>query len=494
MVLLHAFIAWGHSGSYKKNLSGPNLSFQDSIEWADYYYNIHRYKKAIPLYKKNLSDSAIKNTRILKKLALCEASLNNPQESVDYIHDYLLIEFNPSFLLNEDFSSIRNSKEFQLISEKVLPKISLWPVFYFFIAVIGIYIVMVLMGNRKIGLESRILVSLFVFIHSLFMLNLSVNLSNYVFEFPHTYLMSTWSSFLYGPLLFLYFKRISHRRRLNHIDYLHLLPTLLLTLFLLEEVYLKTGQSKIILMLNRIRYGLLPGDSEKLILIVVLKTISLAIYGLFVFKILKTINRANSNSKTTRWLGNIYYIHIAYVSTYIIYGISIILGSNSGVFYHTPILMMAAMVVYIGYAANVQPGVFSGQYEYINKLFTKYSKSGLTASLSEELRSELARLFAEEKLYRKSDINLDFVALKLNTSRHNTSQIINEHFNMGFHEYVNKHRIEEAKELLANTENLNIIDVAYEVGYNNKVTFNKAFKKETQLTPSQFLNENKFDN
>ena len=36
--------------------------------------------------------------------------------------------------------------------------------------------------------------------------------------------------------------------------------------------------------------------------------------------------------------------------------------------------------------------------------------------------------------------------------------------------------------------NLNIIDVAYEIGYNNKVTFNKAFKKETSLTPSEFIN------
>ena len=59
---------------------------------------------------------------------------------------------------------------------------------------------------------------------------------------------------------------------------------------------------------------------------------------------------------------------------------------------------------------------------------------------------------------------------------------------MGFHELINKYRIEEAKKILHNDEqkNLNIIDIAYEVGYNNKVTFNKAFKKDTQLTPSQY--------
>jgi YesN/AraC family two-component response regulator len=79
------------------------------------------------------------------------------------------------------------------------------------------------------------------------------------------------------------------------------------------------------------------------------------------------------------------------------------------------------------------------------------------------------------------------VAEKLDTTRHNTSQLINEHFNMSFREFVNSHRIQEAKELLEEKTELNIIDVAYEVGYNNKVSFNKAFKKDTQLTPSEYL-------
>jgi AraC-like DNA-binding protein len=60
---------------------------------------------------------------------------------------------------------------------------------------------------------------------------------------------------------------------------------------------------------------------------------------------------------------------------------------------------------------------------------------------------------------------------------------------MNFFEFINKFRIEEAKEILKNdTEKyLNIIDVAYEVGFNNKVTFNKSFKKILSQTPTQYL-------
>ncbi len=58
---------------------------------------------------------------------------------------------------------------------------------------------------------------------------------------------------------------------------------------------------------------------------------------------------------------------------------------------------------------------------------------------------------------------------------------------MNFHELVNTYRIQEAKSILETDiqKNLNIIDVAYEVGYNNEVTFNKAFKKDT-VTPSEY--------
>ena len=116
-------------------------------------------------------------------------------------------------------------------------------------------------------------------------------------------------------------------------------------------------------------------------------------------------------------------------------------------------------------------------YAYNNRLFPKYEKSGLTPSLSLELKENLLYLFAHDRVYKENGISLDMVAQKLNTTRHNASQIINEHFNVSFHEFVNMYRIKEAKQLLLEDKSrrLNIINVAYEVGYNNKVTFNKGF-------------------
>ena len=94
-----------------------------------------------------------------------------------------------------------------------------------------------------------------------------------------------------------------------------------------------------------------------------------------------------------------------------------------------------------------------------------------------------------EKVYRKSTINLDYLAEKLDTTRHNASQVINENFNVSFFELINRYRIEETIEILKNDteKSMNIIEVAYEVGFNNKVSFNKSFKKHLSQTPSEYI-------
>ena len=145
------------------------------------------------------------------------------------------------------------------------------------------------------------------------------------------------------------------------------------------------------------------------------------------------------------------------------------------------------MVLYVAYVAYSQPKVLMGF--HLESNYLKYKNSGLTNSYSLELKNQLVNLLDEEKIYRENDINLDSLADRLGTTRHSASQIINEHFGQNFFELINSYRIKEAMEILkADTEReKNIIDVAYEVGFNNKVTFNKSFKKINEVTPSQYV-------
>ncbi|SFR51244.1 Helix-turn-helix domain-containing protein [Robiginitalea myxolifaciens] len=422
-----------------------------------------------------------------RQMAFLLAQEGKAEAATNFVTQYLNWEFRPEVLADRNFDPIRNEAAFQEVVEAYLPEHSFWSYLYIYIGLIGIFIVSVICFQRKAELGGRLLIGGFVFIHSIFILHIALAVSNYQYEIPHSYLSSTVFSFLYGPLLYFYFKRSAQGYTFKVRDLLHLVPTLILLGYLIP-IYGLSAAEKLDLMLSRYRDGLNPSDSANLVLIVSLKLTSLVIYGWLIRRHFPQIVGSAKQPPRTHWEQNIYRIHVAYIICYAIYGGLIIYRINSGPFYHAQVISMALMVLYVGYFASLKPEVFGSTLAFQPLLFSKYKKSGLTPSFSKELRDQLTKLFEQEKIYRENDLNLDRLADLLDTTRHNTSQVINEHFKVSFHELINTYRIAEAKELLRNDPqgNLQIIDIVYEVGYNNKVSFNKAFKKDTGLTPSAF--------
>ncbi|MBL7726640.1 MAG: AraC family transcriptional regulator, partial [Dinghuibacter sp.] len=61
-------------------------------------------------------------------------------------------------------------------------------------------------------------------------------------------------------------------------------------------------------------------------------------------------------------------------------------------------------------------------------------------------------------------------------------------FGVSYPELVNRHRVDEARRILSDPrfQEEKILGVAFEVGYNNKTTFNMVFKRLTGSTPSEY--------
>ena len=480
--------------SYSKNSS---LAFKDDepareegmiyFEQAELFFKEQNYPSAIESYLR--ADKFMpKNTVICQKLALSHAALGQADQAVVFIQRYFIKEYRPAFLEHEGFKAVISSPPFQNMVERHTPKATIWSFIYLYVALIGFYVAVIINFNRKIDGMARLLISAFIFIHSFFIFHICFDLTNYSYTYPHSHYMSTWASLLYGPFLFLYFRRITKRKPFKTVDLLHFLPTVLLIAYLLP-IYTLSADDKLSIMLNQELNGRTGEYWHYTPVIVSLKFTSLAIYGLLIRGIyLKGTRLKELSPKNLIWQRNVYFIHVAYIISYGIYGVLIYYQISSGFLYHLQLVSMSLMVVYVGYSANVQPQVFSGLYAIDNQLFFKYKKSGLTQGLSEELKNDLIRLFEEEKVYKDNNINLDVLAAKLHTTRHNASQVINEHFQLSFNELINKYRINEAIDILNAdvNKNLNIIDIAYDVGYNNRATFNKAFKKNTQLTPKEY--------
>lgn len=120
---------------------------------------------------------------------------------------------------------------------------------------------------------------------------------------------------------------------------------------------------------------------------------------------------------------------------------------------------------------------------------TKYKNSGLTEAMTNTLKIQLIQLIETKKVYLDNAISLEKLAKELNTDRYSLSQVINQEFGKNFYEFINDYRVEEAVNIIKNNKGKIklVTDLIYESGFNNKVSFYKAFKKRHDMTPSQYI-------
>ena len=107
---------------------------------------------------------------------------------------------------------------------------------------------------------------------------------------------------------------------------------------------------------------------------------------------------------------------------------------------------------------------------------------------AQRIRQELLVLMAGARPYRNPDLRVPDLAEAMGVSPHLLSAVINREFAMNFSDFVNRYRIHEAEQLLLDPERrqYTILSVAMEVGFASKVSFNRAFKKHTGVTPSEY--------
>jgi AraC-like DNA-binding protein len=125
----------------------------------------------------------------------------------------------------------------------------------------------------------------------------------------------------------------------------------------------------------------------------------------------------------------------------------------------------------------------------IQKSVKKETKStDINKDLKASLIKQLEDLDNNTELLCTQDLSIDKLARLFNTNQKYLSQIINEAYQCNFNNFINEKRIKESCRLFMNRDydNYTIEAIATEVGFTNKATFNRAFKKFTQLTPSTF--------
>jgi TolB-like protein/AraC-like DNA-binding protein len=120
---------------------------------------------------------------------------------------------------------------------------------------------------------------------------------------------------------------------------------------------------------------------------------------------------------------------------------------------------------------------------------TKQKSALLDATKSAEYSSRLLAYLSENEPFLNPDLSLRELASQIEIHPNHLSWLLNNSFDKNYNEFINKYRIEAFKMKAKAPKNahLTIEGLAYESGFNSKTVFNTSFKKETGVTPKQFL-------
>lgn len=150
------------------------------------------------------------------------------------------------------------------------------------------------------------------------------------------------------------------------------------------------------------------------------------------------------------------------------------------------VLPFTCFVYWINYQLIKSPLVFRDDLKMV-KVGKKYEKSSLTQEKAELYLQTLDTYMRTAKPYLEEELKLGSVAATLNIPEHHLSQVLNEQLSQTFYDYIMQFRVKEAEHLMLSKGDKSILEIAYAVGFNNKTSFNKHFKRITGLTPTEFL-------
>ena len=148
-------------------------------------------------------------------------------------------------------------------------------------------------------------------------------------------------------------------------------------------------------------------------------------------------------------------------------------------------LMVMTTVIYATGVLVVVPDGLLARSPWPGK---KQQRSGLGDDAAGRLAARLEALMRDERPWLEDGLGLGDLALRLGVSRHQLSELVNQHLGTTFRDYVNRHRIAEAQRLLRDMgSRRSMLDIGLDAGFGSSATFYRAFKKHVGMTPKDYL-------
>lgn len=346
------------------------------------------------------------------------------------------------------------------------------------VILIGCFIILVVLKSTSLQVSRYFLaMALLGLIQHLFTYLLFT--TQLIKQWPHLFGIGFPLLYLVGPCFYLFVKGYGVSSfQLKRKDYFHFLPFLLMFILFLPRYFQNTAQKQEIIAYY---YDILPNGPVAFLdwLQASLHLVVLFTYAVFAFMYIYKRDKKNSIllKRFSMLLAALAFSEIVLQTGFLLTGASAIT---------TEIVLaglMSITVLLLGYwivdIKQILPVLDA----------KKYKTSPLSIKESASIENQIKAFFAEEGQYLNPNLKIADLAKTIQVPSHHISQVLNENMNSSFYEIVNKHRIEKAKEMLRSgaLEKISVQAIGEECGYTSKTSFYRAFKKITQMTPTQYI-------
>ncbi len=310
------------------------------------------------------------------------------------------------------------------------------------------------------------------------------------------------ASLLIMPVFYLYVKSVCYSDfKLKLKDLALLLPFVFANLILIPRFYFANAMESTYVFehfkqMSEIRF------------FYVISEIQYFFYIVIIFKILKKYketyleNFTNSDNSSYKWL---FQMTILFLMAHaVVFFKSLIRYTNYNVLLNSSNVIIGIVALFIScwfvIKALNNPDLFKGVdstmllvNEAINKKLVLVEEDLSENSKTPEIISQIKQVkkyVSENEPYLDPSLTVQELSKQVNIPVRDLSILINHHMNKHFFDFINEYRIEKAKEILkdASKSKVTVLEILYEVGFNSKSSFNTAFKKHTNQTPTEFRN------
>lgn len=360
--------------------------------------------------------------------------------------------------------------------------------------VVTALILILLIKSKERQLPQTFLI-LFFSILLAYLLNGYADFHDIDFLYVVTFPFSDCIEMFLGPLIFIYIRSLfEDHESLFRRYWTHFVPTILYVLFITIPFLLS-------LLLNRYVFDYLEYLNEHSEVAVIFLMAYLIGYIICSLELFHTYRGAMLSNFSTIDAHDFNWVRHMLIGTLVVsiidLSVSIYELYIGGLSWDTQYITGSLVIVligYLGYYGVNQSKILLPDFLVQEKVERIRSRpkinqlSHFTPTEIADLETRLKTILHTEKSYLDEDLTLGKLAQSVGTTDKKLSTLLNQHMNTTFYDLINKYRVEAVKARLASTtsRNLTLLGIAFECGFKSKTSFNRIFKKETGLSPSEY--------